>query len=104
MRELEESASILGCAAVVTFGFKDSGWRTTPPADAFSRLAAADAAVPLTALLVREAADALTIYDPAVDTVIRTTSRSTSWAGMPQRPPGPGSCWKRRWTGASSVQ
>jgi LmbE family N-acetylglucosaminyl deacetylase len=65
MRELEESASLLGCAAVVTFGFKDSGWRTSPPADSFSRLAAGDAATPLTALLVREAADALTIYDPA---------------------------------------
>jgi LmbE family N-acetylglucosaminyl deacetylase len=65
MRELEESAAILGCAAVVTFGFVDSGWRTAAPVDAFSRLPVAQASGPLTALLERERADALTIYDRA---------------------------------------
>lgn len=65
MRELEESAAVLGCAAVVPFGFVDSGWRTEAPADAFSRLPVADASRPLTALLERERADAVTIYDSA---------------------------------------
>lgn len=63
--ELEASAAVLGCAAVVPFGFVDSGWRTRPAAGAFSRLPVAEAAGPLIALLKRERADALTIYDPA---------------------------------------
>jgi LmbE family N-acetylglucosaminyl deacetylase len=65
MRELEESAAILGCASVVTFGFVDSGWRTRAPVDAFSRLPVAESSGPLAALLERERADALTIYDQA---------------------------------------
>ncbi|MFL6027680.1 MAG: PIG-L deacetylase family protein [Friedmanniella sp.] len=65
MLELEASAAVLGCAAVVPFGFVDSGWRTSAPVDAFSRLPPADAAAPLVALLEREQADALTVYDPA---------------------------------------
>ena len=65
MRELEASAAVLGCAAVVPFGFLDSGWRTTPPEQAFSRLPVAEASAPLVSLLRREQADALTIYDPA---------------------------------------
>jgi LmbE family N-acetylglucosaminyl deacetylase len=63
LAELEESAAILGCAAVVPFGFTDSGWRTKPPPNAFSQLRVEDAAAPLTALLRRESADALTVYD-----------------------------------------
>jgi LmbE family N-acetylglucosaminyl deacetylase len=65
MLELEESAAVLGCAAVVPLGFLDSGWRTTAPPGAFSRLPVAEAAAPLTALLRRERADVLTVYDPA---------------------------------------
>lgn len=65
MQELERSAGVLGCAAVVPFGFTDSGWHTEAPRDAFSRLPVAEAAAPLTALLQREHADALTIYDAA---------------------------------------
>lgn len=65
LRELEASAAILGCAAVVPFGFRDSGWRTAAPPDAFSRLPVPDAAAPLTALLQRERADAVTVYDAA---------------------------------------
>lgn len=65
MRELEESAAILGCAAVVSFGFVDSGWRTEPAVGSFSRLPVEQAAAPLIDLLRREDADALTIYDPA---------------------------------------
>ncbi len=65
MAELEASAAILGCAAVVPLGFRDSGWRTAAPPDAFSRLPVPDAAAPLAALLERERADAVTVYDPA---------------------------------------
>jgi LmbE family N-acetylglucosaminyl deacetylase len=65
MRELEASAAILGCARVVPLGFRDSGWRTQPPAGAFSTLPLDGAAKSLAALLREERADALTIYDPA---------------------------------------
>ncbi|WP_371402734.1 PIG-L family deacetylase [Kribbella sp. NBC_00662] len=61
--ELEQSAAALGCARVVRFGFKDSGWPTAD--DGFSTLAVEDAAAPLIELLRAERADALTIYDPA---------------------------------------
>lgn len=61
--ELDRSAAALGCARVVRFGFKDSGW----PAGAggFSTLPVEEAAAPLIELLREEQADALTIYDPA---------------------------------------
>jgi LmbE family N-acetylglucosaminyl deacetylase len=61
--ELDRSAAALGCARVVRFGFKDSGWPTA--ADGFSTLAVEEAAAPLIELLGEERADALTIYDPA---------------------------------------
>jgi LmbE family N-acetylglucosaminyl deacetylase len=61
--ELDRSAAALGCARVVRFGFKDSGWPTA--ADGFSTLAVEEAAAPLIELLREERADALTIYDPA---------------------------------------
>lgn len=61
--ELDRSAAALGCARVVRFGFKDSGWPTA--VDGFSTLAVEDAAAPLIELLRAEQADALTIYDPA---------------------------------------
>ncbi|TDW21868.1 PIG-L deacetylase family protein [Kribbella kalugense] len=61
--ELDRSAAALGCARVVRFGFKDSGW---PAAlDGFSTLPVEEAAAPLIELLRDEQADALTIYDPA---------------------------------------
>jgi LmbE family N-acetylglucosaminyl deacetylase len=65
--ELDRSAEALGCARVVRFGFRDSGWsRTATPAPGtFSALPPAEAAAPLTELLIEEQADALTIYDPA---------------------------------------
>ncbi|MFC5262095.1 PIG-L deacetylase family protein [Kribbella qitaiheensis] len=65
--ELDRSADALGCARVVRFGFRDSGWsRTSAPAPgAFSALPVMEAAAPLAELLVEEKADALTIYDPA---------------------------------------
>lgn len=65
MRELEESATVLGCADLVTFDFPDSGWRVTPPPGSFSQLPVAEAAAPLADLLRRERADALTVYDQA---------------------------------------
>jgi LmbE family N-acetylglucosaminyl deacetylase len=65
--ELARSAAALGCARVVRFGLRDSGWsRTdTPPPASFSRLPVMEAAAPLAELLRDERADALTIYDPA---------------------------------------
>jgi LmbE family N-acetylglucosaminyl deacetylase len=65
--ELDRSAAALGCASVVRFGFRDSGWsRSRPaPAGSFSQLPAMEAAAPLAELLREERADALTIYDPA---------------------------------------
>jgi LmbE family N-acetylglucosaminyl deacetylase len=65
--ELDRSAEALGCARVVRFGFRDSGWsRSAAPAPGtFSALSPAEAAVPLAQLLIEEQADALTIYDPA---------------------------------------
>jgi LmbE family N-acetylglucosaminyl deacetylase len=56
---------VLGCADVVRFDFGDSGWRTAPQPGAFSQLPLEEAAAPLVALLEREDADALTVYDPA---------------------------------------
>jgi LmbE family N-acetylglucosaminyl deacetylase len=64
MAELEKAAAILGCAEVVPLGFTDSGWRTQPAANSFSRLPLEEAAGPLIELLEKERADALTIYDP----------------------------------------
>ncbi|MBP2352497.1 LmbE family N-acetylglucosaminyl deacetylase [Kribbella aluminosa] len=63
--ELERSATALGCARVVRFGFKDSGSSGPPAEGGFSTLPAAEAAQPLIELLQEEQADALTIYDPA---------------------------------------
>ncbi|GAA3584826.1 PIG-L deacetylase family protein [Kribbella ginsengisoli] len=65
--ELDRSAEALGCARVVRFGFRDSGWSrsSTPGPGTFSALPADEAAAPLADLLVQEHADALTVYDPA---------------------------------------
>ena len=65
--ELDRSAEALGCARVVRFGFRDSGWSrtSTPGPGTFSALPVAEAAAPLAQLLREERADALTVYDPA---------------------------------------
>lgn len=63
--ELDRSAAALGCARVVRFGFRDSGWTPRPPEETFSRLPVEEAAGPLIDLLRAENADALTIYDPS---------------------------------------
>jgi LmbE family N-acetylglucosaminyl deacetylase len=65
--ELDRSAVALGCARVVRFGFRDSGWSRTaaPMAGTFGALSVQDAAAPLADLLIEEQADALTVYDPA---------------------------------------
>lgn len=63
--ELDQSATALGCARVVRFGFRDSGSAGPAPDGAFSLLAVEEAAAPLIEVLRAERADALTIYDPA---------------------------------------
>lgn len=65
--ELNRSAEALGCARVVRFGFRDSGWsRSSALAPGtFSALPVDQAADPLVNLLREEHADALTIYDPS---------------------------------------
>ena len=65
LAELEASAAVLGCADVVRFDFGDSGWRTPPRSGSFSQIPLDEAAAPLIALLERERADAVTVYDPA---------------------------------------
>ncbi|MDX6258522.1 MAG: hypothetical protein QOH84_210 [Kribbellaceae bacterium] len=65
--ELDRSAAALGCARVVRFGFRDTGWSRASVAapGTFSALSIAEAAAPLVRLLDEEHADALTVYDPA---------------------------------------
>ncbi|MEV6413607.1 PIG-L family deacetylase [Kribbella sp. NPDC051718] len=65
--ELDRSAEALGCARVVRFGFRDSGWSrsSAPQAGAFSARPVHEAAGPLAELLSQEQANALTIYDPS---------------------------------------
>lgn len=65
--ELDRSAEALGCARVVRFGFRDSGWSRSAAAQpgTFSALPVLDAATPLIDLLIEERADAVTVYDPA---------------------------------------
>lgn len=68
--ELHRSAAALGCARVVLLGYRDSGLRnesaeTSAEVSPFSRADPQEAAERLAAVLIEEAADALTIYDPA---------------------------------------
>lgn len=65
--ELDRSAEALGCARVVRFGFRDSGWSrsSAPGSGTFSSLPATEATARLAELLLEEQADALTVYDPA---------------------------------------
>ena len=64
--ELGEAARLLGCSRSVLLGFADSG--STPAAtasNAFARMDVQVAAEQLAHILLRERADALTVYDPA---------------------------------------
>jgi LmbE family N-acetylglucosaminyl deacetylase len=63
LSELNEAATCLGVARVVCLGYADSGYHTTPPADAFSRVPIGDAAARLAAVLDEEGAEVLTVYD-----------------------------------------
>ncbi|GAB2935560.1 PIG-L family deacetylase [Rhodococcus aerolatus] len=63
--ELAASAQALGVARVVWLGHRDSGFRDSARAGGFSDLPVDEAAAGLVAVLREEAADALTVYDPA---------------------------------------
>jgi LmbE family N-acetylglucosaminyl deacetylase len=76
LAELAESARLIGCARVALLGYGDSGFRTAigdsgfrtaiaPAAEPFASADADVAAGRLAAILTAEAADVLTIYDPA---------------------------------------
>ena len=67
LAELRDSAAALGCARSVVLGFADSGSDpgTPRPAGAFADTDVDDAARVLADVLIEEAADALTTYDPA---------------------------------------
>ncbi|MGI5165898.1 PIG-L family deacetylase [Spirillospora sp. CA-253888] len=64
MAELHASARLLGCARVVLLGYADSGLDGTAE-DGFASAGVEAAAEELAALLLQEAADLLTVYDPA---------------------------------------
>lgn len=63
--ELAASADALGVARVVWLGHRDSGLGASARAGGFSALPVAEAAAGLVAVLREEAADVLTVYDPA---------------------------------------
>jgi len=90
MAELEASAAVLGVARVVPLGFADSGWTSSPDRGTFAALSVDVAAAPLAALLEKERADAVTIYDRAGGyghpdhlQVHRAGSRAAALAGTP---------------------
>lgn len=65
LAELERAAAALGCAAVEVLGYDDSGMDGSAPGDApFASADVEAAATRLAAILRRENADVLTIYDP----------------------------------------
>jgi LmbE family N-acetylglucosaminyl deacetylase len=66
-RELVTSAKILGAERIVGLGYADSGAPGGPqaPGEVFARCSPSEVADRLARLLREEAADALTIYDPA---------------------------------------
>ncbi len=90
MAELEASAAVLGVARVVSLGFTDSGWTSSPVPGTFAALPVEAAAAPLAALLEQERADAVTVYDraggyghPDHVQVHRAGSRAAALAGTP---------------------
>ncbi|GAA0391924.1 GlcNAc-PI de-N-acetylase [Acrocarpospora corrugata] len=96
MAELYESAARLGCARVVRLGYGDSGLGSDGgvvderPANAFIDADTEEAAQRLAAILKEEAAELLTIYDPAGGyghpdhvMVYRVGTRAAEIAGTP---------------------
>jgi len=68
LAELEMSASALGCARTVLLGYRDSGSSPVlgaPAGPGFADIDVEEAAIRLAEVLRQEAADVLTIYDPA---------------------------------------
>jgi LmbE family N-acetylglucosaminyl deacetylase len=71
MKELHESAAVLGCARVVCLGYGDSGLGSSGgaaedrPGNAFVDVDVEEAAKALAAVLGEEDAELLSIYDPA---------------------------------------
>jgi LmbE family N-acetylglucosaminyl deacetylase len=67
LAELAESAKLIGCARVVLLGYGDSGASSHAASgrEPFAQVDPEAAAVRLASILTEEAADALTIYDPA---------------------------------------
>jgi LmbE family N-acetylglucosaminyl deacetylase len=65
LRELAAAGRALGCARVECLGYADSGSAAVGGPGTFSRADPEEAARRLAAVLADEAADALTIYDPA---------------------------------------
>jgi LmbE family N-acetylglucosaminyl deacetylase len=61
--ELEAAAGAIGAASVKLLGYDDSGMDGRAPGDAFARADVECAALRLAAILRRERADVLTIYD-----------------------------------------
>jgi len=61
--ELEAAAAAIGAASVLMLGYDDSGMDGQGPGDAFARADVESAAGRLAAILQRERADVLTIYD-----------------------------------------
>jgi LmbE family N-acetylglucosaminyl deacetylase len=88
--ELEAAAAAIGAAAVRLLGYDDSGMDGLAPGDAFARADVESAALRLAAILRRERADVLTIYDanggyghPDHIQVHRVGVRAAELAGTP---------------------
>jgi LmbE family N-acetylglucosaminyl deacetylase len=64
MAELEAAAAAIGAASVHLLGYDDSGMDGAAPGDAFAHADVECAALRLAAILRRERADVLTVYDP----------------------------------------
>src|SRR5438128_5597037 len=94
VQECERSAAVLGAARVEFLGFVDSGMMGTPENDApgsFWRADVDDAAKRLAAILEKEGADVLTVYDehgvyghPDHIQVYRVGVRAAELAGTPR--------------------
>src|SRR5882757_993421 len=63
--ELRQAAGELGCARIECLGYPDSGSTPPAPAGSFADLPVAEPAARLATILREEAADVLTVYDPA---------------------------------------
>jgi LmbE family N-acetylglucosaminyl deacetylase len=63
--ELRQAAGELGCARIECLGYPDSGSTHPVPAGSFAAMPVTEPAARLAAILREEAADVLTVYDPA---------------------------------------